>query len=215
MIKRVYYFILAFLIIQVSNPGSTSALVSTVSTPPELVLYAYDSFLAPGGLGAQIIPLFEKKFECRVRALASGDGTQLLTRLELDVKRRKPTAQVVVGIDQQVWDRAKQWVEPWGSWTPLGYRDLIETSVTLGKGFLPYDYGVFALIMDRLQLVELNIQIPPGGVLSIQELLDPKWKRNIILEDPRTSTPGLAFLLYSTQILEGNAWPFWEKFRGQ
>ena len=224
LIKKGFRVALVFLAVQALALSLLFAVFNVLDWPhagsrapktPELVVYAYDSFLAPGGLGAQIIPLFEKKFDCHVRALASGDATQLLTRLELDAKRGKPTAHVVVGVDQQLWERVKKWVEPWGSWTPLGYEDRVEPSLKRERGFLPYDYGVFALMMDRLQMEELKIPYPPGGVMSIRELLDPKWKRNIILEDPRTSTPGLAFLLYSAQVLQGDTWTFWEKFRGQ
>jgi thiamine transport system substrate-binding protein len=211
--KRVSQVLLVFIFIQTSIQFADAGQIS--SARPELVVYAYDSFVAPGGLGAQIIPLFEEKYKCRVRTLNSGDGAQLLTRLELDAKRGKPTAQIVVGIDQQIWKSVQQWVEPWGDWTPVGYQNLIKIADTPGRGFLPYDYGVFALMMDRLQMEDLKIQIPPSRVLSIQELLSPRWKRNIILEDPRTSTPGLAFLIYSARVLENEVWGFWEKFRGQ
>lgn len=224
MIERVVSYLLiviANLVVQLALQSPGFAFAAAVSVTPELVLYANDSFVAPRSLGALIIPIFEKKLGCRVRALASGDGAQLLTRIELDAQRGKSTAQLVVGIDERSWEKAKQWVEPWGDWTPAGYQNLVETSLTLGRGFLPYDYGVFALMMDRQLMAELKLQVPTEGLLSFQELLAPQWRRNIILEDPRTSGPGLAFFLFSLQALktkrEGqeDAWVFWEKFRGQ
>ena len=68
--------------------GSTATAASSESKLPELVLYTYDSFLAQRGLGPEVLPLFEAQCGCRVRALSSGDGGQLLTRLQLDAERK-------------------------------------------------------------------------------------------------------------------------------
>jgi thiamine transport system substrate-binding protein len=178
--------------------------------PPELVIYTYDSFVAPEGLGPAIFPIFEKQNRCRVRALASGDGAQILTRLELDARRGKPTAQLVVGIDQPLWERAKPWLESWGNWSPNGYSRL-SSELKIEQGFLPYDYGVLALMADQDVLRELGLKAP----VSLSDLLNSEWKRNIILQDPRTSTPGLAFLLFTRSVFGNSVWDFWKKFRSQ
>jgi thiamine transport system substrate-binding protein len=177
---------------------------------PELVIYTYDSLVAKGGLGASIFPIFEKKYGCHIRALASGDGGQLLTRLELDAKRNKVLAHVVLGIDRPIWERAQPWIEKWGEWIPTGYADL-DSHTQIQKGFLPYDYGVLAMMGDHQMLDELKLKPP----VSIQSLTQPEWKRNIILEDPRTSTPGLTFLLYTQSVLGSAVWDFWRKFQTQ
>src|SRR4029079_6998597 len=88
---------------------------------PELVIYTYDSFMAPGGLGPEIVPAFEKKWNCKVRLLPSGNGGQLLNRLQLDAERGKPTAQLVVGIDLAQFEQAKPWLESLEGWAPRGY----------------------------------------------------------------------------------------------
>ncbi|MCM2324106.1 MAG: thiamine ABC transporter substrate-binding protein [Oligoflexia bacterium] len=167
---------------------------ATVSVP-ELVIYTYDSFVARGGLGPEIFPLFEKKHGCRVRALSSGDGGQLLTRLQLDAERGRPTAHLVLGLDEQLWGRARPWLEGWGVWRPRGY-ERIKKEARVGEGFLPFDYGIFAFIADRQLLSDLKLEAPR----SLRQLLEPKWRRNFILQDPRTSTPGLAFLLYANEV---------------
>jgi thiamine transport system substrate-binding protein len=177
---------------------------------PELVIYTYDTLIAADGLGPRVFPLFEKKYGCRIRALASGDGGQILTRLAVDAKRGKPSAHLVLGIDQPIWERLQPWVEPWGNWKPKGY-DQISSTLKIRDGFLPYDYGVLAFIADRQKLEELHLQVPN----SIQDLLKSEWKRNLILEDPRTSTPGLAFLLFLKSVLKENVWDFWKNLRFQ
>lgn len=201
-----------FLICLFVQCGYTAA-TAMAAPAPDLIVYTYDSFMAEGGLGREIFPLFEKKCGCRVRALASGEVGQMMTRLQLDAERGKPMAHVVIGVDQHLWDRAKQWLEPWGKWSPNGY-DRLVSGVRVGKtgeGFLPLDYGIFALIADMKALKKSGRPLPT----KLSSLLDPQWKRNIILEDPRTSTPGLAFLLYTREILGERAWAFWKGFKSQ
>jgi thiamine transport system substrate-binding protein len=197
-VKEFFFFLLF-----VFSLGSAR---NSFATPQELVIYTYDSFVAQGGLGPEIFPLFEKKCGCRVRAIPSGDGGQLLSRLQLDAERGKPGAQIVLGIDQELWVRAKPWLESWKGWIPRGLGDLLsETQVE--EGFLPFDYGVLAFMADRQALKELGLE-PPS---SLSDLLKPEWKRQVLLQDPRTSTPGLLFLLYSNEMIPN----FWKKFRGQ
>jgi thiamine transport system substrate-binding protein len=177
---------------------------------PELTLYTYDSILTKGGLGAAIFPLFEKLHPCRIRPLAWGDAGQIVTRLETDGKRKKPGAQLVLGIDQQTWETVKPWIEGWGNWQPKGYAEL-SSELKVERGFLPYDYSYLGLMANEDLLVRQGLSLPH----SIEDLQKPDWKRNIILEDPRTSTPGLSFLLFTEAVLGGSYQAYWEKFRTQ
>jgi thiamine transport system substrate-binding protein len=173
---------------------------------PELVIYTYDSFVAEGGLGPAILPLFEKRCGCKVKALGSGDGGQLLSRIQLDARASGPRAHLVLGLDQLGWARAKPWLEEWGSWRPRGW-EKIETAARGDPGFLPFDYGVFALMSDTKKLSK--------EPKSLADLRSPELKRSVILEDPRTSTPGLAFLLFTSDALGEGVWDFWKSFRSQ
>jgi thiamine transport system substrate-binding protein len=163
--------------------------------PPELTIYVYDSFAAPGGLGPEVFPRFEKKCGCHLRVLPSGDGSQLLSRLALDQERGHIGAQLVIGLDVPTSKRALPYVDPYA--VDKLYQSLApEVRTALVAGFVPYDYGYFAFIADRDTLKKLNLAVPT----HFSEVLRPEWKRNLILEDPRTSTPGLAFLLYSSAL---------------
>jgi thiamine transport system substrate-binding protein len=184
--------------------AALSVALARGAEPPELVIYAYDSFVAKGGPGPELLPLFEKSCGCHVRALGSGDAGQLVTRLQLDAERGAAGADVVVGLDQHTWEKARALSEPWGKWLPKGYDQL---EVKVGDGFLPFDYGVLAFIVDRKKLAT-----PPA---ALADLMKPELRRNLILEDPRTSTPGLGFLLYTRELLGEGAWDFWSRLRTQ
>jgi thiamine transport system substrate-binding protein len=178
----------------------------------DVSILTYDSFVAKGGLGPEIIPLFEKSSGCKARATGAGDGGQLLNRLELDAKRGAvPEAQVVVGIDQQLWEDARAFAEPWGEWTPRGYGKLLKDT-RVEKGFLPFDYGTLAFMADTEALRKAKLQ-PPA---SLEDLLKPEWKRNLVLQDPRTSTPGLALVRYTVAVYGEAGWQgYWKKLRPQ
>ncbi|OFZ17905.1 MAG: hypothetical protein A2X94_12755 [Bdellovibrionales bacterium GWB1_55_8] len=183
---------------------------SAAEKPADLQIYAYDSFVAAGGLGPEILPIFEARCGCRVRALSSGDAGQLLTRLQLDAERGSSGAQLVIGLDQRTWEQAKPFLEEWGKWSPEGYSQVLP-EVKVGSGFLPFDHGYFALIADQEALSADKLSAPS----SLQDLRKSEWKRNILLQDPRTSTPGLAFLLYTKAVLGDGVWDFWRDLRTQ
>jgi thiamine transport system substrate-binding protein len=118
---------------------------------------------------------------------------------------------VVLGIDQQLWNRVEKWVETWPKeWSPQGY-EKISKDLKVANGFLPFDHGVFALMMDRQAMREQGRPIPE----RLLDLVRTEFTRRLILEDPRTSTPGLSFLLYTREVLQDAAWTFWEELRSQ
>lgn len=194
-----------------------SVFASSSSSIPELRIYAYDSFLSSGGLGPQIIPTFEKRCHCKVRVLPCGDAGGVLTRIQLDQKRGKANAHLALGLDLTLTARARAWIEPWGSWRPQGWEELDVSSSAdrtdfLPPDFLPIDQGYFAWIADRSRLKALGLEAPR----SVRDLLAPIWKRKLLLQDPRTSSPGLAWLLFTRSVLGAESLSsFWRDLRTQ
>lgn len=187
--------------------------LTTTSTPdprPEIVIFTYDSMIARGGLGEIIFPLFEAKCGCRVKVNASGDAVQILSRLEIAIQTKQRLPDVLLGIDQILWDRAKSYALPWGKWKPMGYES-IKAEAIVGEGFLPFDLGYFSWIADEELLKEKSLEAPK----KLSDLLTPQWKRNFILEDPQTSTPGLGFLLLTQKLRGPDYLNFWSKLKTQ
>jgi thiamine transport system substrate-binding protein len=189
----------------------TQILISGQAQACELIIYTYDSIVSHGGLGSEIFPLFEKKSGCKVRVLASGDGVQALSRVELDSKRGKPGGQILLGIDQTLWARARAVQEPLSAGLKTAERLVLTKSVSedaLAGDFVPYDYGVLALMADE---DHLQGQAPT----SLRDLVLPVWKKKIILEDPRMSTPGLQLVLFSHEVLQSEFGEFWKMLASQ
>jgi thiamine transport system substrate-binding protein len=182
--------------------------ITQIAAACELTIYTYDSIVAKGGLGPEIFPIFEKETGCKIKTLASGDAVQALSRLEMDEKRGKPLGQVLFGIDQTLWQRAKPYLERDVALAAPRFAHEGHGEEAVKEGFVPYDYGVLAFMAD-------SEKVPAGALHSISQLKDPEWKKKFILEDPRTSTPGLQFVFLTSEIFKDGMSGFWSSLKGQ
>jgi thiamine transport system substrate-binding protein len=69
--------------------------------------------------------------------------------------------------------------------------------------FLPYDYGYFAFVYNQERLAN-----PPS---SLRQLVEDEQGPSILVQDPRTSTPGLGLLLWIKKIYGDEADAAWAK----
>jgi thiamine transport system substrate-binding protein len=67
----------------------------------------------------------------------------------------------------------------------------------------PFDYGYFAIVYDSVELTD-----PPE---SLAQLTEPRYRDKIIVEDPRTSSPGLGFLLWTIAAFDEGYLDYWRK----
>ncbi|MEI6877309.1 MAG: thiamine ABC transporter substrate-binding protein, partial [Spirochaetota bacterium] len=68
---------------------------------------------------------------------------------------------------------------------------------------IPFDYGYFAIIYDSAKAKSLP--------KSLEEFAAPRYAKQLILMDPRTSTPGLGFLAW-TRSAYGEGWEsYWKR----
>jgi thiamine transport system substrate-binding protein len=163
---------------------------------PELVIYTYDSFVSDWGPGPQIETAFEAQCACDLRLVAAGDGAAVLSRLKLEGGRTK--ADLVLGLDTSLIPEAlaSGLFAPHGRTPgrldlPVAWNDPV---------FLPYDWGYFAFVYDKTRLTDVP--------RSLEELRTAK-NLSIVIQDPRSSTPGLGLLLWVKQVYGDGAQSFW------
>lgn len=171
--------------------------------PEELVIYAYDSFIS-WGLAEATMYKFEEAHNCKITLIAVGDAGQVMNRVIME--KEYPRADIVVGIDNNYLARALDYdiLEPYRSKNI----DLVPEDLLLDPTFhlTPFEYGYIAFVYDTEA-----IQDPPK---SLEDLTDPQWKEKIILEDPRTSSPGAAFLLWTIAAFgEDGYLDYWERLK--
>ncbi|NKJ05982.1 thiamine ABC transporter substrate binding subunit [Rhizobium sp. SG741] len=168
-----------------------------------LTIYTYESFTADWGPGPKVKGAFEKTCGCTVNYVSVTDGVALLSRLKLEGAGTK--ADIVLGLDTNLVNEAKD--------TGLFDASGVDTSALKVPGdfkddvFVPYDYGHFAVIYDTQ-----TVKNPPK---SMKDLVEGDPQQKIVIEDPRTSTPGLGLLLWVKSIYGDKSADAWTKLKGR
>jgi thiamine transport system substrate-binding protein len=176
-------------------------LSSAADAKDVLTVYTYESFVSEWGPGAKIKANFEKTCNCDVEWVAIADGVAMLNRIKLEGKETK--ADVVLGLDTNLTDEArglglfgKHGVNASNLTLPVAWED---------EQFLPYDYGHFAVVYDSEKM-----KSPPQ---SLDELVNGDPSQKIILEDPRSATTGLGFLLWMKGTYQDKTADAWKKLK--
>jgi thiamine transport system substrate-binding protein len=183
---------------------ATAALVALAlpaAAKSTLTIYTYESFFSEWGPGLKIKEAFEKTCDCEIAYTGLGDGVAILNRLKLEGKNTK--ADVVLGLDTNLTAEAAatELFAPHGvdaakAKTPVPWTDTL---------FMPFDYAHFAVIYNSEKM--------PNPPTSLKELVEGDPKQKIILQDPRSSTPGLGFLLWMKSVYGGKASEAWKKLQ--
>ncbi len=165
-----------------------------------LTVYTYESFIAEWGPGPQVKAKFEKQCDCVLEWVGVQDGVALLNRLKLEGPQTK--ADVVIGLDNSIAAEARAL----GLFTPHGM-DAADHRVPgwNDDSFMPFDYGYFAVVYDTQTL-----KSPPA---SLDELINGPSEHKIVIQDPRTSTPGLGLLLWIRYVYGDKSGDAWAKFK--
>ena len=160
---------------------------------PELVVYTYDSFVSEWGPGPQIEAAFEEVCGCDLKFVAAGDGAGLLSRLRLEGARTE--ADIVLGLDTNLTAAAKET----GLFAPHSVSAEYSLPVDWADGFfVPYDWGYFAFVH----------QAEFDAPVSFKALAGSDAK--ILIQDPRSSTPGLGLLMWVKAAYGEEAPAIWE-----
>ena len=176
------------------------AATSVVAETPQLTVYTYDSFVSDWGPGPIVEKAFEETCGCDLQFVAAGDGAALLARLKLEGARTR--ADVVLGLDTNLTAAAAAT----GLFAEHGRVPKVDLPNPLaGVGmwtdplFLPYDWGYFAFVHDKEKL--------PNPPKSFEELAASDV--SIVIQDPRSSTPGLGLLLWVKSVHGDKAGEVW------
>lgn len=163
-----------------------------------LTVYTYESFVAEWGPGPEVTRAFEGKCGCTLNWVALADGVAMLNRLRLEGKAA--TADMVLGLDNHLVAEAKAT----GLFTTHGV-DLTDKLVIDWSDdmFVPFDHGHFAVVYDSEA-----VKTPPT---SLKQLVDGDPAQRIVIQDPRTSTPGLGLLIWMRAVFGDEAPKAWEK----
>ena len=178
----------------------TTLFISFSIYAEKLTIYTYDSFVSEWGPGPIIEKIFEEKHNADVEFVAVDSAATLLNKVILEGDTSK--ADIVLGLDMNLFDLAEQ-SELFTTHNINDINNLIKLPLKWESNkFVPYNYGYFSFVYN-----EANLATPPK---SMDELINSTNAR-IVIQDPRTSTPGLGLLTWMKALYGDKAGDEWKK----
>ena len=162
-----------------------AASVAVSAEPTVITLMSHDSF----SVSEEVLAEFEAENNAKVELLPSGDAGAALNQAILS--KNNPLADVFFGVDNTFMSRAlaEDIFESYAS--PLLANIPDDLELDSEHRLLPVDYGDVCLNYDKAWFADHAIK-PPA---DLETLADPAYKGLTVVENPATSSPGLAFLL--------------------
>ena len=178
----------------------TTLFISFTIYAEKLTIYTYDSFVSEWGPGPIIEKIFEEKHNADIEFVAVDSAATLLNKVILEGDTSK--ADIVLGLDMNLFDLAEQ-SELFTTHNINDINNLINLPLKWESNkFVPYNYGYFSFVYN-----EANLATPPK---SMAELINSTNAR-IVIQDPRTSTPGLGLLTWMKALYGDKAGDEWKK----
>ena len=169
-----------------------------------LTVMTHDSF----DLSKKLIAEFEKTNGVLVKFIKGGDAGAMVNKLVLS--KTAPIADVTYGIDNTLLERAIQAdiLEPYRS----PFSGIIPPQYVLDAKYrlTSVDYSFVALNYDRAYFLKNKLELPK----TLNDLTKPEYKSLLVVQNPATSSTGLAFLLSTVKTFGTNGYlNFWKALR--
>ncbi|MGD9740919.1 MAG: thiamine ABC transporter substrate binding subunit [Bauldia sp.] len=177
--------------------GAAAATPALAQPAPTLTVYTYSSFAGEYGPGATVAANFEAMCDCALEWVVTDDAGTLIARLLLE--GASTPADIVLGLDTSLMEEARAS----GLFAPHGITlEGLDLPVAwTDDTFVPFDWGWFAFVYDSETLA--------AAPASLRELVTDPDGPTIIIEDPRTSSPGLGLLLWMKEVFGDGAADAW------
>ena len=172
--------------------------------PASVVLVTHDSFV----ISDDVKRAFEQRSGLTLTILQAGDAGEMLTQALLTAGN--PQGDVLFGVDSNLLPRALEGelFEPYES--PLLRRVPEQYLLDPEQHATPIDHGEVCLNYDRTWFAERDLA-PPA---SLDDLAEPAYDGLLVVQNPATSTPGLAFLLATVARYGEDGWQdYWRGLR--
>lgn len=177
-------FLLAMAACTNGGPSPAPTTSSTPTATTELVLLTHDSF----AVSDEVLAVFTAQTGATVKVLQAGDAGAMVNQAILT--KDNPIADVLYGVDNTFLSRALDA----GIFEPYRAAGLETVPAALQldarQRVTPIDYGDVCLNYDRAAYGPGTT--PPA---TLEDLVKPAYHGQLVVEDPASSSPGLAFML--------------------
>jgi thiamine transport system substrate-binding protein len=181
----------------------------TTGKPAAITLVAYDSFPPEKTTINDALEAFTKSTGIAVKIVIAGDAGTMVTKATLTAGN--PEGDVMWGVDNTLLSAALDGniftkYEP-NDWNAIS-TDL--TTLVPDHELTPVDFGDVCVNYDIGWFKSHDIAPPK----SLDDLVKPEYKDLLVVENPSTSSPGLAFLMATIAHEGDNGWKdYWKALR--
>jgi thiamine transport system substrate-binding protein len=183
---------------------SPTASVTPVSTEPQtLTIMTHDSF----AVGKKVVEAFEEANNAKLVFLPSGDAGAVLNKAVLT--KDAPLADLLFGVDSTFLSRALE-EDIFESYQSPALNEIPnEFKLDDSNRALPVDYGDVCINYDKVYFAEKDLAVPQ----SLEDLTKPEYKGLLVVENPATSSTGLAFLLATVAHYGDSFTHYWQALK--
>ncbi len=167
--------------------------------PVEITLVTHDSF----NVSESVLAAFTAETGIEVRLLPAGDAGTVVNQAILT--KDSPQGDVLFGVDNTFLSRALDEDLFLAHESPA--LDRVDDALELDPEHrvTPIDTGDVCLNYDKAALEDAGLE-PPA---TLADLAEPEYAGTLVVENPATSSPGLAFLLASVDEFGEDGWQDW------
>ncbi len=183
MKHKTFLFLLSILLLTACAPQAAAP--ETPASPQTITIMTHDSF----SVSEDVVAAFEAANNAKVTFLQSGDAGAMLNKAILT--KDAPLADVLFGVDNTFLSRAleAELFEPYAS--PQLANIPAAFQLDPSSRALPVDYGDVCINYDKKFFAENALPVPQ----SLEDLTKPEYASLLVVENPATSSTGLAFLM--------------------
>jgi thiamine transport system substrate-binding protein len=170
-----------------------------------ITLVTHDSF----AVSDDVLAAFTERTGVKVKILPAGDAGATLNQAILT--EDDPIGDVLFGVDNTFLSRATRAgiFVPYDSPGLANVPDRYELDPR--HRLTPVDHGEVCINDDRAYFSTLAVPTPE----TLADLADPRYRGLLVVENPATSSPGLAFVLATIAEFGEDGWrDYWERLRG-
>jgi thiamine transport system substrate-binding protein len=184
-LSRALFMLVALALVLTACAPAAPAATPTPAGPATLTVLTHDSFAAT----ESVITAFEQQNNVKITFVKGGDAGAALNQAILT--KDNPVADVFYGVDNTFLSRALDAgiFEPYNA--PALSSIAAEFKLDPKNGALPVDYGDVCINYDKAYFSSKGLKVPE----KLEDLTQPEYKGLLVMENPTTSSPGLAFLL--------------------
>jgi thiamine transport system substrate-binding protein len=161
-----------------------------------VTIVSHDSF----AVTEDLLTAFEQETGIEIEILTAGDAGEMLNQIVLT--KDDPIGDVVFGIDNALMSKAldEDMLVPYES--PLLAETADDLELDPSHRLLPVDRGDVCLNYDVAYFADEGLDVPQ----TLADLTDPAYEGLLVVENPATSSPGLAFLLATVAEFGPEGW---------